>query len=259
MDLDSQNGTYFEGDEDHLEPHVLYPLLDGSVIWFGHFGELGDGYHEPLIATVRVVYEGDLVRIGSMRPQSELPKEVIERRAQLGSEAGSDGVSGLGEFEGGPMSASHAHVNPASTSNAESEGGGNARSGHARRDAQRVFRGGESSAPAAESPSSGTKRKRSGEDEDAHNEDREGREEQPQQVSRRDHGHDESGGRGVADSPRRIQLQVPAPMTAAVATQTDPMLILPPAKRSRVGDSVRGAIGGAVAMWCALAFEGPHL
>ncbi|KAG9079017.1 hypothetical protein FS749_008910 [Ceratobasidium sp. UAMH 11750] len=247
VDLGSQNGTYFQGQDDRLEPHVRYALSDGSVLWFGHFGELGDGFDEPLVATVEFIYEG----VGSVWSRFEVSRED-GRSARFGLEAGRDDALSLGGSGCGPASANHAHSDPARASNFETEEAGHSRLGHAHRNARGVLNSGEGSTldRAATESSSGTKRKRSNEDEN---------QEEPLQVPQQDHEDDLSDDQIVAGGPMRTRSSVPAPATASVEIQTDPVHVPPPAKRSRVGDFVRGAIGGGVAVWCGLAFEGPYL
>ncbi|KAG8722956.1 hypothetical protein FRC09_005392 [Ceratobasidium sp. 395] len=59
VDLSSHNGTYFQDGARRLEPYAAHLLADGSIIWFGQYGEAGNRLHEPLIAKVTFIFVGE--------------------------------------------------------------------------------------------------------------------------------------------------------------------------------------------------------
>ncbi|KAG8724515.1 hypothetical protein FRC09_017792 [Ceratobasidium sp. 395] len=275
VDLSSHNGTYFQDGTRRLEPYAAHLLTDGSVIWFGQYGEAGNRLHEPLIAKVEFVFDGEPAT-GSEDTQSysvscsSNHEQMVPPEPRLGSESQGD-ISGLGPASGSAYPRP-SWENRANSDDNEFEYIG---SDPAYEDAQGTY-GLESGCMPnrlpTESPLTGKKRKH--EDiEGAYDEELEQSRRLDSQPSQRTQNDEESGDRlaasalGCGPSPEcpltKRTVSTSAHMTTSAVTPTStrrptklprlalPRLALPRLALPRLGDAV---IGAAI-MWGALAFS----
>ncbi|KAG8761844.1 hypothetical protein FRC12_009301 [Ceratobasidium sp. 428] len=261
VDLGSQNGTYFQDGARRLEPYAAHLLTDGSIIWFGQYGEAGNRLHEPLIAKVVFVLDGEpaLENGGPTQSYSDSCSlnhdQMVQSDPKPGSQSECD-ASGSGPTSR-PAYDQSIWDNRANSDDSEFEYIG---SDPACEGAQGIYssKGGcMLNRSTTESLLSGKKRKR--EEAEGSYDDEPGQSEGSNSESlHRAQNDEESSNQPRASDPRRTPSPkralteiVASTVTQATTPATTPMPVPRPTKRFRTAGCM---VLSATAMWCYLAF-----